>query len=164
MACTHRPSRDSNRTAVLRNEDCSSPKPSPVQACNRFDCPPMWEARDWGQVRGMLSAVTGEEAAAVAVCLCCLQCSRSCGGGVQRRQVLCKQRLADGSVLELPDTFCPSKSPSNQQPCVNQECPPQWVPTDWSQVSLVSGYLDVSTVCLCIHRAPTLCPVLRDLR
>ncbi len=32
-----------------------------------------------------------------------LQCSRSCGGGFQRRQVLCKQRLADGSILELPN-------------------------------------------------------------
>ncbi len=63
-----------------------------------------------------------------------LQCSRSCGGGFQRRQVLCKQRLADGSILELPDTFCPSKSPTNQQPCAEQECPPQWVTTDWSQV------------------------------
>jgi len=50
VACTHRPSRDSNRTEVLRDEDCQSPKPSPVQACNRFDCPPMWDARDWGQV------------------------------------------------------------------------------------------------------------------
>lgn len=63
-----------------------------------------------------------------------LQCSRSCGGGFQRRRVLCKQRLADGSVLELPDTFCPSKSPAKQQPCARQECPPQWVTTDWSQV------------------------------
>uniref|UniRef100_A0A3B4WPA4 PLAC domain-containing protein n=1 Tax=Seriola lalandi dorsalis TaxID=1841481 RepID=A0A3B4WPA4_SERLL len=81
VACTHRPSRDSNRTEVLRDEDCQNPKPSPVQACNRFDCPPMWDTPDWGQ------------------------CSQSCGGGVQRRQILCKQRLADGSILELPDTF-----------------------------------------------------------
>ncbi|KAF1380539.1 hypothetical protein PFLUV_G00164900 [Perca fluviatilis] len=115
VACTHRPSRDSNRTEVLRDEDCQSPKPNPVQACNRFDCPPMWETRDWGQ------------------------CSQSCGGGFQRRQVLCKQRLADGSILELPDTFCPSKGPANQQPCAKQECPPQWVTTDWSQCSVTCG-------------------------
>ncbi|XP_032366843.1 ADAMTS-like protein 1 isoform X1 [Etheostoma spectabile] len=115
VACTHRPSRDSNRTGVLRDEDCQSPKPSPVQACNRFDCPPMWETRDWGQ------------------------CSQTCGGGFQRRQVLCKQRLADGSVLELPDTFCSSKGPANQQPCAHQECPPQWVTTDWSQCSVTCG-------------------------
>ncbi|KAK9524659.1 hypothetical protein VZT92_017031 [Zoarces viviparus] len=115
VACTHRPSRDSNRTEVLRDEDCQSPKPRPVQACNRFDCPPMWDTRDWGQ------------------------CSQSCGGGFQRRQVLCKQRLADGSILEMPDTFCPSKSPANQQPCAKRECPPQWVTTDWSQCSVTCG-------------------------
>ncbi|XP_030578355.1 ADAMTS-like protein 1 [Archocentrus centrarchus] len=115
VACTHRPSRDSNRTLVLRYEDCQNPKPSPVQACNRFDCPPMWDPRDWGQ------------------------CSQSCGGGIQRREVLCKQRLADGSVLELPDTFCPSKSPTNQQPCGMQDCPPQWATTNWSQCSVTCG-------------------------
>uniref|UniRef100_A0A3Q3WKL2 Uncharacterized protein n=1 Tax=Mola mola TaxID=94237 RepID=A0A3Q3WKL2_MOLML len=109
VACTHQPSQDSNRTTVLRDEDCQNPKPGPVQACNRFDCPPMWDPHDWEQ------------------------CSRSCGGGFQTRQVLCKQRLADGSILELPDTFCPSKSPASQQPCAKQECPPQWIMTNWSE-------------------------------
>ncbi|XP_041841021.1 ADAMTS-like protein 1 isoform X3 [Melanotaenia boesemani] len=115
VACTHRPSRDSNHTAVLRDADCQKPKPSPVQACNRFDCPPMWNTHDWGQ------------------------CSQTCGGGVQKRRLLCKQRLADGSILELPDTFCPSRSPANQQPCGKQDCPPQWVTTDWSQCSVTCG-------------------------
>ncbi|KAM8897838.1 ADAMTS-like protein 1 isoform 1-T1 [Spinachia spinachia] len=115
VACTHRPSRDSNNTEALRDKDCPDPKPRPVQACNRFDCPPMWDTRDWGQ------------------------CSQSCGGGFQTRQVLCKQRLADGSILELPDTFCPSKNPANQQPCAKRQCPPQWVTTDWSQCSVTCG-------------------------
>ncbi|KAK5875969.1 hypothetical protein CesoFtcFv8_026991 [Champsocephalus esox] len=114
VACSHRPSRDSNRTEVLRDEDCQSPKPVPVQACNRFDCPPMWDTRAWGQ------------------------CSQSCGGGFQRRQILCKQRLADGSILELPDTFCPSESPPSQQICAKLECPARWV-TDWSQCSVSCG-------------------------
>ncbi|XP_065806720.1 ADAMTS-like protein 1 isoform X5 [Labrus bergylta] len=115
VACTHRPSRDSNHTEAVRDKDCQNPKPSPVQACNRFDCPPMWDTLDWGQ------------------------CSQSCGGGFQKRQVLCKQRFADGSILELPDTFCPSKSPINQQPCAKDECQPQWVTTSWSQCSVTCG-------------------------
>nr|XP_057923011.1 ADAMTS-like protein 1 isoform X1 [Doryrhamphus excisus] len=114
VACTHQPSRDSNSTEILRNDDCHDPKPNPIQACNRFDCPPMWEAQDWGQ------------------------CSGSCGNGLQRRLVQCKQRLADGSILELPDTFCPSKSPANQRTCTQQQCPPQWV-TSWSQCSVTCG-------------------------
>lgn len=141
VACTHRPSRDSNRTEVLRDEDCQNPKPSPVQACNRFDCPPTWDTPDWGQVKDLSLEVQHRKYLAkqlrlkqsTAVFLL-LQCSRSCGGGFQRRQVLCKQRLADGSILELPDTFCSSRTPSNQQPCAKKECPPQWVTTDWSQV------------------------------
>uniref|UniRef100_A0A3B5AIQ3 PLAC domain-containing protein n=1 Tax=Stegastes partitus TaxID=144197 RepID=A0A3B5AIQ3_9TELE len=65
VACTHRPSRNSNHTAVLKDEDCPKPKPSP--------------------------------------------------------------------------TFCPSKSPTNQQSCSKQDCPPQWVTNDWSQCSVTCG-------------------------
>ena len=54
VACTHRPSRDSNHTAALRDEDCQNPKPSPMQACNRFDCPPMWDTHDWEQVKNLI--------------------------------------------------------------------------------------------------------------
>uniref|UniRef100_A0A3P9Q4F7 Uncharacterized protein n=1 Tax=Poecilia reticulata TaxID=8081 RepID=A0A3P9Q4F7_POERE len=120
VTCTHRPSPNSNYSAVLKDEMCQKPKPSPFQACNRFDCPPTWDARDWGQ------------------------CSQTCGGGVQKRQVFCKQRLADGSILELPDSFCPSRAPDNQRPCGRQDCPPQWVTVDWSQVAnplTLSNYL-----------------------
>ncbi|XP_054907133.1 ADAMTS-like protein 1 isoform X4 [Poeciliopsis prolifica] len=115
VTCTHRPSPNSNYSAVLKDEMCQKPKPSPFQACNRFDCPPTWDTRDWGQ------------------------CSQTCGGGVQKRQVFCKQRLADGSILELPDTFCPSGTPDNQRPCGRQDCPPHWVTADWSQCSVTCG-------------------------
>ncbi|XP_057712084.1 ADAMTS-like protein 1 isoform X2 [Corythoichthys intestinalis] len=125
VACIRRPSLDSNSTEILPNEKCLEPKPIPVQACNRFDCPPMWENRDWGQ------------------------CSTGCGNGVERRQVLCKQRLADGSILELPDTFCPSKMPAKQRlGSKEQRCPPQWV-TSWSACSVTcgNGMQRLETVC-----------------
>ncbi|KAG9345511.1 hypothetical protein JZ751_008655 [Albula glossodonta] len=115
VACTLLQSRDTNQTITMSDGKCRHPKPSPVQACNRFDCPPMWELRDWGQ------------------------CSRSCGGGTQKREVLCKQRLADGSILELPDTFCPSPTPPSLQSCDKKECPPKWVPMEWSQCSATCG-------------------------
>nr|XP_015801996.2 ADAMTS-like protein 1 isoform X2 [Nothobranchius furzeri] len=115
VACTHQPSKDSRYTAVLKDEDCQNPKPSAFQACNRFDCPPNWDTRDWGQ------------------------CSQTCGGGVQKRRVLCKQRLADGSILELPDTFCTTRRPANQRQCGIQDCPPHWVTTAWSQCSVTCG-------------------------
>ncbi|XP_061664181.1 ADAMTS-like protein 1 isoform X2 [Syngnathoides biaculeatus] len=109
------PSQDNSTSEILPNENCRDPKPNPVQACNRFDCPPVWETPEWGQ------------------------CSGPCGDGVERRPVLCKQRLADGTILELPDTFCPSKMPPNQRACSGEQpCPPQWV-TSWSQCSVTCG-------------------------
>lgn len=139
VACTHKPSRSNNHTQVLRDEDCQGPKPSPVQACNRFDCPPWWELHDWGKVRSspwewVMQCNNTANSIHETLSLW-LQCSRSCGGGFQRREVLCKQRLADGSILELPETFCPSRSPASQQSCARMDCPPQWVTTDWSQVN-----------------------------
>ncbi|XP_051934232.1 ADAMTS-like protein 1 isoform X1 [Hippocampus zosterae] len=115
VACVRLPSPDSNSTEPLPDENCHDPKPNPIQACNRFDCPPMWETQEWGQ------------------------CSSRCGDGVERRRVLCKQRLADGSNLELPDSFCPSTVPANQRLCsTEQHCTPLWV-TSWSQCSVTCG-------------------------
>ncbi|XP_049591165.1 ADAMTS-like protein 1 isoform X3 [Syngnathus scovelli] len=115
VACARRPSVGSNSTEVLPNENCHDPKPNPIQACNRFDCPPTWETQEWGK------------------------CSSRCGNGVEKRRVVCKQRLADGSFLELPDPFCPAKVPASQRLCsTEQRCPPQWV-TSWSQCSATCG-------------------------
>lgn len=53
VECVQQPARDSNRTRALRDQDCQNLKPGPVQACNRFDCPPMWDPQDWGQVKAL---------------------------------------------------------------------------------------------------------------
>lgn len=161
VECVHQPTRDRNHTRALRDQDCQNPKPSPVQACNRFDCPPTWEAQDWVQVRegGRARPVTGTRTPAEPVLVDPPQCSRSCGGGVQTRRVLCKQKMADGSVLELPDTFCPSQSPPTQQACSPRPCPPTWVTAAWTQVGpdlrpQVVHLLDVSdfdSVCLSVR-------------
>lgn len=132
VECVARPARDSNRTRALRDQDCQNLKPSPVQACNRFDCPPAWDPQDWGQVKPRPLCSAGRTPAEP-LTFVDPQCSSSCGGGVQTRRVLCKQRMADGSNLELPDTFCPSHGPPIQQACSRQECPTSWV-TGWSQV------------------------------
>lgn len=65
------------------------------------------------------------------------QCSRTCGGGVQKRDVLCKQRMADGSFLELPETFCSASKPTSQQACKKDDCPSEWLLSDWSEVGLL---------------------------
>ncbi|XP_066843817.1 ADAMTS-like protein 1 isoform X2 [Anser cygnoides] len=113
--CSHLLSRETNETVILADELCHKPKPSLVQACNRFDCPPSWYPTEWQE------------------------CSQTCGGGVQKRDILCKQRLADGSLLELPETFCSMPKPVTQQACKNEDCPNEWLLSDWSQCSVSCG-------------------------
>ncbi|OXB63768.1 hypothetical protein ASZ78_013271, partial [Callipepla squamata] len=113
--CSHLLSRESNETVILADELCHKPKPSLVQACNRFDCPPSWYTTEWQE------------------------CSQTCGGGVQKRDILCKQRLADGSLLELPETFCSMPKLVSQQTCKNEDCPNEWLLSDWSQCSVSCG-------------------------
>ncbi|KYO43000.1 hypothetical protein Y1Q_0016116 [Alligator mississippiensis] len=113
--CSHLLSRDTNETVILADELCHKPKPSLVQACNRFDCPPSWYPADWQE------------------------CSQTCGGGAQKQDMLCKQRLADGSILELPETFCSSPRPVSHQACKNEDCPNEWLLSDWTQCSVSCG-------------------------
>ncbi|OCU00941.1 hypothetical protein XELAEV_18006720mg [Xenopus laevis] len=113
--CSHLLSRETNETVVLGDDFCRQTKPTLVQACNRFDCPPAWYSSEWKQ------------------------CSQTCGGGIHTREVLCKQRLSDGSILELPETFCSSLKPPSQELCKNEDCPAEWHITDWSQCSVTCG-------------------------
>ncbi|XP_039946914.1 ADAMTS-like protein 1 [Hirundo rustica] len=113
--CSHLLSRETNETVILADELCSKPKPSLVQACNHFDCPPSWYPTEWQE------------------------CSQTCGGGVQKRDTLCKQRLADGSLLELPETFCSMPRTVTQQACKNEDCPNEWLLSDWTQCSVSCG-------------------------
>uniref|UniRef100_A0A8D2LH55 ADAMTS like 1 n=1 Tax=Varanus komodoensis TaxID=61221 RepID=A0A8D2LH55_VARKO len=113
--CSHLLSRETNETVILANELCHRPKPTMVQACNRFDCPPSWYLSEWQQ------------------------CSQTCRGGIKKREVLCKQRMADGSFLELPETFCSTLRPASQQACKNEDCLPEWLLSDWTQCSVSCG-------------------------
>ncbi|XP_019410420.1 PREDICTED: ADAMTS-like protein 1 isoform X3 [Crocodylus porosus] len=113
--CSHLLSRDTSETVILADELCHKPKPSLVQACNRFDCPPSWYPADWQE------------------------CSQTCGGGAQKQDMLCKQRLADGSILELPETFCSSPRPVSHQACKNEGCPNEWLLSNWTQCSVSCG-------------------------
>ncbi|XP_033028892.1 ADAMTS-like protein 1 [Lacerta agilis] len=113
--CSHLLSRETNETVILADGLCHKPQPILVQACNRFDCPPSWYLSEWQQ------------------------CSQTCGGGLEKRDVLCKQRMADGSFLELPETFCSPLRPASQQACQNEDCPPEWLLSDWTQCSVSCG-------------------------
>lgn len=61
---------------------------------------------------------------------CCLQCSRSCAGGLQRRAVVCQDE--DGHSASDCDV---AAKPPESNHCGSGPCP-QWNFGDWGEVSL----------------------------
>lgn len=64
-----------------------------------------------------------------------LKCSKTCGRGVRRREVLCKNSAAE----TLPESLCSgSPRPETQEGCVLGRCPKntrlQWITSSWSEV------------------------------
>ncbi|PNJ61930.1 ADAMTS18 isoform 1 [Pongo abelii] len=95
---------------------CPVSTPTQVQACNSHACPPEWSLGPWSQ------------------------CSKTCGRGVRKRELLCK-----GSATEtLPESQCTSlPRPELQEGCVLRRCPKnnrlQWVASSWSECSATCG-------------------------
>ncbi|XP_026712235.1 ADAMTS-like protein 3 isoform X1 [Athene cunicularia] len=102
-------------SAAAAAEDCKDKKPHSLQACNQIDCPPLWHVEEWQQ------------------------CSRTCGGGIQTREVYCKQLLTDGSFLKHSDDTCQEPKLATTKPCAKVDCPPQLVVGEWSKCSVSCG-------------------------
>lgn len=70
------------------------------------------------------------------------QCSKTCGRGTRQRRVVCKyipetgDEARSAGATEMNELLCPSPKPTESEPCGLSECPPEWVTTGWSQVSL----------------------------
>ena len=67
-----------------------------------------------------------------------LQCSKTCGRGVRKRDVLCK---SSPTAEEVPEALCSSiPRPESQEGCVLGRCPKnnrlQWVVSSWSEVGV----------------------------
>uniref|UniRef100_A0A8D0C6X9 ADAMTS like 3 n=1 Tax=Scleropages formosus TaxID=113540 RepID=A0A8D0C6X9_SCLFO len=82
--------------ATVPDGECKDFRPSVLQACNQVDCPPSWQAEDW------------------------LECSHTCGEGVQSRKVHCIQLLSMGGKRKLTDDACLGAKPMAQKPCARR--------------------------------------------
>lgn len=90
---------------------CSSatrPEPAVIH-CNTHQCPPKWVTDEWGI------------------------CSKTCGGGVRDRLVICVEESL-GVKNKVADEHCRSPKPNTQEICNMHDCP-NWVASDWSGVS-----------------------------
>ncbi|XP_018903358.2 thrombospondin type-1 domain-containing protein 4 [Bemisia tabaci] len=77
------------------------PQPQ-TQRCNVKPCPAEWEAGEWGD------------------------CSASCGEGVRRRKLVCRQRITASLTMTVSDGAClssPSRNFTLEQPCALFPCP-----------------------------------------
>lgn len=63
-------------------------------------------------------------------------CSRTCGKGVQTREIVCRQEVSRGQFNTLPDSQCTDAKPTDPptQDCNKIDCPAEKVPGDWSAV------------------------------
>ena len=92
-----------------------------VRTCNDEPCPPRWNVSDFSQ------------------------CTKSCGGGIQTRNVDCIQEVAHGgrNVIVLESSACSQPPPREQQFCNVVDCPPAWHATLWTKVRHKCQYANV---------------------
>ncbi|KAF5890956.1 A disintegrin and metalloproteinase with thrombospondin motifs 10-like, partial [Clarias magur] len=103
--------------SVVFNHFCdkkSKPKEK-KRPCNTAACPPTWWVSDWSE------------------------CSRSCSGGVQTREVLCKRKISSTEEKVQDDSACVQPRPPLTEPCNNHTCPPEWHALDWSECTPSCG-------------------------
>ncbi|KAB0360387.1 hypothetical protein FD754_004543 [Muntiacus muntjak] len=97
--CSHLLSREINETVILADELCRQPRPTTVQACNRFNCPPAWYPAQWQP------------------------CSTSCGEGTQTRSAVCRKVLKTGVSATVNSSLCPPLPFSSSiRPCMLATC------------------------------------------
>ncbi|XP_077989555.1 thrombospondin type-1 domain-containing protein 4-like isoform X2 [Glandiceps talaboti] len=107
----------SNTFIVVTDNNCDSNyKPRLVRIpCNTEPCPARWESGAWSA------------------------CSRSCGDGVQMRQVNCMQELSQSLDTIVAAQKCGRQpQPEKRQSCKLTECP-EWKVTDWGRCSVPCG-------------------------
>ncbi|KAJ7328150.1 metalloendopeptidase [Desmophyllum pertusum] len=104
-----------------------SAKPAKQQECNTKSCAPVWYVSGW---RG---------------------CSKTCGKGVQTRQVVCRQEETRGQYKTLSDSKCSKAKPTDpeSQDCNKIDCPAEYVPGDWSACSTTCRGIKTRTMSSC---------------
>ncbi|XP_068708266.1 A disintegrin and metalloproteinase with thrombospondin motifs 6-like [Montipora foliosa] len=101
--------------SYLNDAACAghSIKPATQRVCNIQRCSQQWYISDWSP------------------------CSRTCGKGVQTRQILCRQQVTREHFETMPDSMCTGTKPSEPvtKDCNKIDCPPDNVPGEWSACS-----------------------------
>ncbi|XP_055777466.1 thrombospondin type-1 domain-containing protein 4-like [Salvelinus fontinalis] len=110
--CVHRPSHEQ----VPENQCDSSTRPSSQEEpCNLQSCPAFWDIGEWSE------------------------CSKTCGLGMQHRQVLCRQVYAN-RTLNVHTSRCRHlEQPETTSTCQLKICSEWQIRTEWSACSVPCG-------------------------
>ncbi|XP_029156420.1 protein madd-4 isoform X2 [Nylanderia fulva] len=98
VTCIHEVTHGTGKAVPVPNYMCPQPPPADRRYCNVWDCPIKWSTGEWGK------------------------CSRTCGGGVKKRDVVCEQIMAQGRKQSREDRECPAQKPPNEKPCNTRAC------------------------------------------
>lgn len=94
----------------------SSTKPSAQEEpCNLQPCPAFWDIGEWSE------------------------CSKSCGLGMQHRQVLCRQVFANRTLSVHTSRCTHTERPETSSACQIKICSEWHIRTDWSPCSVPCG-------------------------
>uniref|UniRef100_UPI00398EFD9F thrombospondin type-1 domain-containing protein 4-like n=1 Tax=Pristiophorus japonicus TaxID=55135 RepID=UPI00398EFD9F len=91
-------------------------RPTPEEeACNTQPCPAYWDLGEWSE------------------------CSKTCGPGIQHRQVLCRQVYANRTTTVQPERCRHLERPETTTTCQLKICSEWQIRTEWSECSVPCG-------------------------
>ncbi|KAM5169515.1 A disintegrin and metalloproteinase with thrombospondin motifs 19 [Callospermophilus lateralis] len=107
----------SKNISIVDNKKCKHlTKPEPqIRKCNEQPCQTRWMMTEW------------------------TTCSRTCGKGMQSRQVACTQQLSNGTLIRARERDCTGPKPASAQRCEGQDCMTVWEAGVWSECSVKCG-------------------------
>lgn len=98
VTCIHEVTHGTGKAVPVPNYMCPQPPPADRRYCNVLDCPVKWSTGEWGK------------------------CSKTCGGGVKKREVVCEQIMAQGRKQSREERECPAQRPASEKPCNTRAC------------------------------------------
>lgn len=66
------------------------------------------------------------------------QCSKSCGTGIRRRDVICVAIFQGESQIQH-ESNCDHTKPHMSENCSDFACPAQWFTSDWTEVIICTN-------------------------
>ncbi|KAK3772849.1 hypothetical protein RRG08_017413 [Elysia crispata] len=121
---------DSQVEVIKENCDPALTPEVTTVACNNAPCKPSWTVSEWSP------------------------CSVTCGRGLQRRSVECKQRISNRLTIKVSSSNCPRRRPPYRQYCQMDPCF-RWRVSDWGECSTQCGFGQRTRTVTCVDADDT---------